>query len=161
MTKIFNIISLLLLIQTFMFGNKVETKVEKPQLIEHIITENHQDAISLSWSLNCNLLSEIDSNKTHIVVRYLTKEDKKKLKEGLVDVEWNYTKMIPILSDDILIENLEGDVDYYFEIGYTNLVDVNKSNIESDNIQWTKGVDATPKSGWNYFKLFILIKGNR
>ena len=157
MTKIFNIISLLLLIQTFVFGNKVETKVEKPQLIEHIITEEHQDAISLSWSLNCNLLSEIDSNKTHIVVRYLTKEDKNKLKEGLVEVEWNYTKMIPILSEDIHIENLEGDVEYYFEIGYTNLVDVNKSNIESENIQWAKGVNTTPKSGWNYFKFFILL----
>jgi phosphate:Na+ symporter len=112
-----------------------------------------KEQVEVKWIYNCEELPVINSSNTKIVVRYITKNDKKKLDNDLGGVKWSYSSTVSSDSTSLKISELIGEETYYFQVGIFQ--DSNAPNYEK--AIWSEKEKGTPEAGWSIFKLLILI----
>ncbi len=152
LNKVSIITTLFILLSNIVWSQHQLIKSEE-NYFSNVKVEEEKEHIKIIWSYDCEKLDLIKGSNSKIVIRYITKADKKKLDNDIEGVAWAHTK--PISSDSLQasITDLIGDETYYFQVGLFQ--DTNGPNYEKTS--WSDKISGTPTSGWNYFKLLVLI----
>jgi phosphate:Na+ symporter len=153
MLKRISVLTTLLLLISSSFWAQNATLNEDKKYINNVKIDEIKEAVTVKWTFNCEELETIQATNTNIVVRYITKNDKKKLDNDIEGVSWSYTAPLSSDSTSLVITDLVGDESYYFQVGLFQ--DTNGPNYE--NAVWSDKESGEPKAGWNFFKLLVLI----
>lgn len=116
-----------------------------------------QYAAEISWTINCELQPQLEANNTKLIIRYITKDDYKRVKEEIEGYDWSYTDPFSIENSNLLIDDLLGDKSYYFEIGFSKSNATPGPKHNKDDIVWSDKAEASIKAGWNLYKFLVLI----
>ncbi len=116
-----------------------------------------QNAAEITWTINCELEPQLRLDGNQLIIRYITKADFKRVKEQIEGYDWTYTKPFSIDSNYYIINDLTGDESYYFEVGFSKTNSLPGPQHNKDDLVWSDKEEATIKSGWNLYKLLVLI----
>ena len=157
MIKRINILILLTTILSMSIWSQSAESDIYEDAFSNIIAEEAQESATIKWSINCNLVNSLQNESRDLIVRYTTKAEYTRWKGGFSDGNWQYSSLADISASEIEIKDLVGDESYYFQVGISRTGNINEAKDSSDKMVWSDKVSAKIKSGWNMYKLLILI----
>ena len=99
----------------------------------------------------------IPTRNAKIIITYNTKLGKERHKEGLTGSDWKYTDPIDIDDISYEIEDLGGNTDYLFKVGFTTEGSLKEAKKDKEKMIWSTEAKCKTERGWGIAKLLILI----
>lgn len=156
---------LVVLIQLFLFPalfaqTQNNNQIDLSELDENVFVNARVDAgeesVEVSWSLDCAIRDAIKTEGGKLVIKYITKIDKKREKNGDKSINWDHTAPIHPDSTHFVIENLSGNETYNFKIGFSSKGNL-KNGEKNDLMVWSESMKCKTERSWGVAKLLILI----
>ncbi len=123
------------------------------QFFYNITVEGGEEKATVTWSIENDAINLLKNSNAKVVIKYINKVNKKRIKHGATNVHWQYTQAIDITEHSYEIKNLTGKDTYYFKIGIAK----NGNTEAHEDIIWSEVTEAKTKRGWGIAKLLILI----
>ena len=116
-------------------------------------TQNENGAL-ISWNLNYELY-ELAKEK-NLVIKYNTKLNATRNKEGIEETDWMYSEVISAKTTSYKLEGLKSDEKYVFKIGLFSDSRELAENQEK-GILWSSKSKFSTAEAWGLKRFFILI----
>ena len=109
-----------LLFSTMVFAKNENKPFEyNSDQIQNVVAKSGEESAKINWSLDHDLYAHLKERNAKIIITYNTKLGKERHKEGLTGSDWKYTDPIDIDDISYEIEDLGGNTDYLFKVGFT------------------------------------------
>lgn len=128
-----------------------------PEIFINFSAEPGEESMTLTWALDHIAYDSLKKSDRKLIISYITKIEKDKIKQGFESTGWVYTAPIDLNSNKFEISDLVGHENYYFKIGVSPNGDVAKLKGDKEQMIWSDNVKAKTERGWGIVKLLILI----
>lgn len=128
-----------------------------PEIFINFSADPGEESMTLTWALDHQAYELLKQSDRKLIVSYITKIEKDKIKEGFASTGWEYTEALDLDANEIEIDGLTGHENYYFKIGVAPEGDVVKLKDDKEKMIWSDSVKAKTERGWGIVKLLILI----
>lgn len=123
-------------------------------LFQNVKGSQNENGALISWNLNYELY-ELAKEKS-LVIKYNTKLNATRNKEGIEETDWMYSEVISAKSTSYKLEGLKSDEKYVFKIGLFSDTREAAENQEK-GVLWSSKSKFSTAESWGLKRFFILI----
>ena len=123
-------------------------------LFQNVKGSQNENGALISWNLNYELY-ELAKEK-NLVIKYNTKLNATRNKEGIEETDWMYSEVISAKTTSYKLEGLKSDEKYVFKIGLFSDSRELAENQEK-GILWSSKSKFSTAEAWGLKRFFILI----
>jgi len=123
-------------------------------LFQNVKGSQNENGVLISWNLNYELY-ELAKEK-NLVIKYNTKLNATRNKEGIEETDWMYSEVISAKSTSYKLEGLKSDEKYVFKIGLFSDTREAAENQEK-GVLWSSKSKFSTAESWGLKRFFILI----
>ena len=128
-----------------------------PEMIQNVVAKEGEESAKIVWSLDHELYANLKARNAKLIITYNSKLGKERHKEGLAGSDWKFTEPIDLDEISYKVEDLTGNENYLFKVGFTTEGSLKENKKNKDKMIWSEEAKCKAERGWGIAKLLILI----